>query len=104
MPNLRKADLSGADLSQASLRWTHPESARSLKETKLRQVKGLTKEQLIACKAKGAIIDEVSIINTSQSTTPPPSLPQSDNVPVSAPPVQEPTPPSVTDGNNIASS
>jgi hypothetical protein len=30
-----------------------------MKDTDLRHVIGLTKEQLVACKAKGAIIDEV---------------------------------------------
>ncbi len=66
--DLTKADLTGADLTEASLteaslRETdltkvNLEDARSLKDTNLRGVKGLTKEQLEACKAKGAIIDE----------------------------------------------
>jgi uncharacterized protein YjbI with pentapeptide repeats len=51
--NLEKADLSGANLTGAYL-----EETRSLKDTDLRRVKGLSKEQLQACKEKGAIIDE----------------------------------------------
>ncbi len=50
---LIRADLSGANLSGATL-----EEALTLVDTNLRGVKGLTKEQLEACKAKGAIIDD----------------------------------------------
>ncbi len=50
---LRDANLSGADLSGANL-----DDALSLKDANLRGVKGLTKEPLGICKAKGAIIDE----------------------------------------------
>jgi hypothetical protein len=83
--NLRGADLSGADLSGADLRGAdlreaklsgaYLEDALSLKDTDLREVKGLTKEQLEACKAKGAIIDEDLTTSSSQSNipTPPPS-------------------------------
>ena len=64
--DLRGADLSGADLSRAYLdEVKNLEDVLSLKKTILRGVKGLTKEQLEACKAKGAIIDE-------DSTTSPP--------------------------------
>ncbi len=56
--NLRDADLSGANLRDADLSRTNLEEARSLKDTDLRRVKGLTKKQREACKAKGAIIDE----------------------------------------------
>jgi len=59
--DLSRADLSGADLSEVK----NLEDVLSLKKTILRGVKGLTKEQLEACKAKGAIIDE-------DSTTSPP--------------------------------
>ena len=48
------ANLSGADLSNT----LHLDAATSLERTNLRGVKGLTKEQLKAYKAKGAIIDE----------------------------------------------
>lgn len=51
---LKDANLSGAKLSKANL-----EDARSLQDTDLRGAIGLSKEQLEACKAKGAIIDEV---------------------------------------------
>jgi len=58
--DLSGADLSNADLSEAKLNGVNIEHALSLKGTNLRGVKGLTKEQLEACKAKGAIIDEDS--------------------------------------------
>ena len=56
---LSKVDLSKADLSETDLWQTDLEEARSLEKADLRGVKGLTKEQLEACKAKGAIFDEV---------------------------------------------
>ena len=61
--DLYGADLSGANLEQAdltgaNLEKTKPETAESLKETMMRGVRGLTREQLVACKSKGAIIDE----------------------------------------------
>src|SRR5579884_4149381 len=71
--DLSKADLSGANLSHAELRaaslieadlreaylsGANLEAARYLEDTNLRGAKGLTKEQLQACKAKGAIVDE----------------------------------------------
>ena len=90
--SLNEADLSGAvlwqdTLSGAVLSWTRTlfvEEATpvlrtiSLKDTDLRGVKGLTKEQLEACKAKGAIIDEDSTASSSQSTIPSP-LPSQSN-------------------------
>jgi uncharacterized protein YjbI with pentapeptide repeats len=71
--NLSHAILSQANLSQADLRWAilrevNLEAALSLKDTDLRGVKGQTKEQLEACKAKGAIIDEDSAASSTQST------------------------------------
>jgi uncharacterized protein YjbI with pentapeptide repeats len=56
--DLGEADLGGANLNKADLGRVNLEDARSLKETDLRGAIGLTKEQLAACKAKGAIIDE----------------------------------------------
>jgi uncharacterized protein YjbI with pentapeptide repeats len=53
--NLSKAKFFGADLTEANI-----EDSLSLKDTDLRGVTGLTKEQLEVCKAKGAIIDEDS--------------------------------------------
>jgi Pentapeptide repeats (8 copies) len=67
--NLEQADLAAADLSRVR----NIEKARSLKDTNLRKVKGLTKEQLEACKARGAIIDEDTTIDSSQ---PDPTLSQ----------------------------
>ena len=67
-------DLSGADLSKAN-----PEEAQSLTNTDLRGVKGLTKEQVEACKAKGAITDEDTTTISSQSIVSPSVLPQSND-------------------------
>jgi Pentapeptide repeats (8 copies) len=67
---LREANLSGADLSGANL-----DDALSLKDANLRGVTGLTKEQLEACKAKGAIIDEAPTTSSSQPAVSP-SLPR----------------------------
>jgi len=58
----------------------------SLKDTNLRGVKGLAKEQLAACKAKGAIIDADSMTNASQSTVTTPSLSQSNDPQASSTP------------------
>jgi hypothetical protein len=73
--NLMRADLSRADLGGANLSEASLEDAYALKDTNLRGVMGLTKEQLAICKAKGAIIDEDSTTSSSQSTisTPSPS-------------------------------
>jgi predicted negative regulator of RcsB-dependent stress response len=65
--NLSRADLWGADLSRVR----DLEEVQSLDHTDLRRVIGLTKEQLEACKAKGAIIDEDSSVSSSQSTISP---------------------------------
>jgi uncharacterized protein YjbI with pentapeptide repeats len=55
--DLTKTDLSEADLDQAKLTGANLEDA-SLLYTDLRGVRGLTKKQLEACKAKGAIVDD----------------------------------------------
>ena len=65
---LREADLSDAYLHKADLSGTHLEDALSLKKANLSGVKGLTKEQLLACKAKGAIIDEDTLNNAPSAT------------------------------------
>src|SRR6266699_2217038 len=71
----RDAKLCEADLTWADITGGNLECAFSLRDTNLCQVKGLTKEQLEACKAKGAIIDEDTTTSSSQSTVipPPPS-------------------------------
>jgi uncharacterized protein YjbI with pentapeptide repeats len=57
--DLWEANFSGADLGGANLsNVRHLERVQSWKDTNLRGVKGLTKEQLAACQASGAIIDE----------------------------------------------
>ncbi len=77
---LREADLSGATFREAHLGETHLEEALSLKGTDLREVKGLTKEQKATCQARGAIVDEDSTTNTSQSTVIPASSSPSNDV------------------------
>jgi uncharacterized protein YjbI with pentapeptide repeats len=87
--NLSGADLSRANLSKADLSGATVEDILSLKDTNLRGVKGLTKEQLEACKAKGAIIDEDSPVRFSQSpVSPPPPEPGDDTPAPSAPPAR----------------
>jgi uncharacterized protein YjbI with pentapeptide repeats len=56
--NLSGADLTRANLTGANLSGVNLEAALSLKDADVRQVIGLTKEQLVACRAKGAILDE----------------------------------------------
>lgn len=103
--NLNKANLRAANLSQANLSKANIEDALSLQNTNLRGVSGLTKEQLAACKAKGAIIDEDLTTSSSQSTAAPSSPPQSNDTQApSAPPVQESTPPPDPSRSNITSS
>jgi uncharacterized protein YjbI with pentapeptide repeats len=68
---LKEGNLSGAEFNGTDL-----EDARSLEKTDLRGVKGLTREQLLACKAKGAIIDEDATTNAPQPTAAPPPPPQ----------------------------
>jgi uncharacterized protein YjbI with pentapeptide repeats len=65
--NLSGTDLSGADLNKANLSGTDLSGA-DLKDTDLHRVRGLTKEQLEACKAKGAIIDEDPATSSPQPT------------------------------------
>jgi hypothetical protein len=97
--SLQKAILYRADLTEARLKLTDltgtGESlldALSLKKTDLREVKGLTKEELEACKAKGAIIDD------EDTPAPPTEPPQNNNISTpSAPPVQVNTPAPNTD-------
>lgn len=83
------SDFSGANLSQANLEGcylggTNLEHALSLEKTNLCGAKGLTTEQLAACKAKGAIIDEDPATNPSQSTIATSSPSQSDDVQASS--------------------
>ena len=108
--NLSEADLSGAnlsgvDLSGANLSRTNIEVAQSLKDTDLRGVKGLTKEQLEACKAKGAIIGDAVTTSPPQSTVSP-SLPlQGNDTQIPAdPPSQVNTLTLDTDGSSATSS
>ena len=99
--DLEAADLSGADLKGANLSETDLEAALSLKDTDLRGVKGLTKEQLEACQAKGAIIDEDFTTSSSQSTISPPSPePRNEVQAPSTASVQEPLDPEAIVGGD----
>ncbi len=98
--NLHGADLRGANLKEANI-----EEALSLKDTDLRGVKGLTKEQLAICKAKGALINEDATASSSQSTVSPPVPSQSNDVQAqSAPSAQGSIPTPETDDSNAPSS
>jgi uncharacterized protein YjbI with pentapeptide repeats len=103
--DFKGADLRGANLSDADLSETNLEEAQSLEDTNLRRVKGLTKEQLETCKAKGAIIDEDAATSTPQSivSTPTPSQ-GNDAQTQSATLAQVNTPTPTTDGSSSASS
>lgn len=50
------ARLGDANFTGATLIETHPEEAESLEGTILREVKGLSEEQLVLCQTKGAIV------------------------------------------------
>src|SRR5205807_292190 len=82
---LHRADLCGADLrranlDEANLKRANIEAVELMEDTKLRGVKGLTKDQLETCKAKGAIIDEDFTTNSSQlPISPSPPLQSSDS-------------------------
>jgi uncharacterized protein YjbI with pentapeptide repeats len=96
---LSQVNLSQADLRRAILREVNLEAALSLKDTDLRQVIGLTKEQLEICKAKGAIIDEDAVASSTLSTVS--SAVQSTTAQVpSAPSAQVNTPTPGTDGSS----
>jgi hypothetical protein len=69
---LFKADLTGARLKWADLTGVNLLETLSLKNTDLREVKGLTKEQLEECKARGARIDDDTTTSPPQPTTSPP--------------------------------
>jgi hypothetical protein len=89
----------------ANLNVANLQDALTLKDTNLHGVKGLTKEQLATCKAKGAIIDEDPTISASQSNMAPSSPPQSNDAQASpAPPTQGRQPTSDTGESNAASS
>jgi uncharacterized protein YjbI with pentapeptide repeats len=73
------ANLKGADLKGADFGWQAHLDDADLKGADLRGVKRLTKEQLEACKAKGAITDKGSTISSSQSPVSPPAPSQSND-------------------------
>jgi len=108
--DLTEADLTGANfneanLSRAILNKVNLEEALSLKDTDLRGVKGLTKAQLAACKAKGAIIDEDPTTSSSQPTVAPSaSKPRNDMQASQARTAQESTPTPETDESSAPSS
>ena len=106
---LAHADLLNAEFGESTNLGEHiaaanPEDAASLDHTDLRGAQGLTKTQLAACKAKGAIIDEDTTTNL-RSVAAPPSVPSQTTATQSSStvPVQVHTPIS-TNGNNATSS
>jgi uncharacterized protein YjbI with pentapeptide repeats len=103
--DLYRADLTDANLHEADLRGANLEGT-ILKDTDLRGVKGLTKDQLKTCKAKGAIIDEDSTTSSSQSPVSPSLSSQGrDEQASSATPAEERMPASDdTGGRNVTSS
>ncbi len=121
---LTRADLREADFLYATLyraEWTrgvfhHKEGVffrkvdldpigANLMGTDLRRVKGLTKEQLEECKAKGAIIDDDTTISPPRSPVAPSPPSQSNDAQApSAPPAQVNTPPPDTGGSGATSS
>ncbi len=108
--NLTDADFSSAVLTEAiltaaNLKGTKPENAKTLEGAKMYHVKGLTKEQLEACKAKGAIIDEDTTTSPPESPVSPVSpSPPSQSTNVQAPSAQGSLPTPDTDGSSAASS
>jgi uncharacterized protein YjbI with pentapeptide repeats len=84
--DLRGADLRGANLSGADLKDSILEDTLSMEDADLRDVEGLTPEQLEICKAKGAIIDEDSTTSSSQSPVSPSGPLQSNGTQVSSAP------------------
>ena len=102
---IASADLSGARLRGAILSGANIEDARSLEGADLREVKGLTKKQLEACKAKKAIIDEDLTTNGSQFTVAPPPPSQSNDVRATSAPLSSGSlTTSDTDGSRAVSS
>ena len=88
---LQKADLSGADLSGTNLSRADLSGA-NLNGANLIEAEGLTKEQQVAYKARGARVDEEPASNVSQGSvsTSPPLEPES--VQLSSPQETPPTP------------
>jgi len=100
--SLHQVNLLEANLREANLSGTILEDALCLEGADLRGVTGLTREQLEACKAKGAIIDEDPTTSSPQSTAMPPTPAQNrDEQASSAPSPQENVPPSHGDENSV---
>src|SRR5437667_1562776 len=99
--DLSRTHLSQADLRGANLKEANIEDVLSLKDTNLRGATGLTKDQLVTCKAKGAIIDEDITASPPQSPVSPPAPSQSNDAQASStPPAQVSTPVPETDGRS----
>jgi hypothetical protein len=107
--NLNRANLTNAILENSDLRGAYLGGANLhgayLGGANLTNSRGLTKEQLIACKAKGAIIDEVSTAHPSHPAIASPPLVQSNyEQPQSSKPAQVSMPISDDTGDNSAAS
>lgn len=96
--NFSGTELKDANLSNANLKKTNLEDALTLKNTDLRRATGLTKDQLEACKAKGAIIDEDATTVPPQAAAAPTTPPQNTDAQTPSTQVSLPTPD--TDGSS----
>ncbi len=90
-----EADLSSANLSLADLSESNIETAKSLKNTDLRGVTGLTPEQLEACRRMDAIVDDDAAVSSTQASSAPSQ--SSGAQALAVPPAQENT--AVLDSN-----
>ncbi len=102
--NLHHAALIRSNLSQADLSQTNIEDVFAMKDADLRGVKGLTREQLEACRAKGAIIDENTTTSSSQLPVSSPKTSQSNDEAPQTPSAQESNPTPEADGSSTVSS
>ena len=66
-----EAKLNNANFERADLSATNIQDALTLENANLHGVKGLTREQLEACKLKGAIVDEDSPASAPQPVATP---------------------------------
>ncbi len=93
--HFRRANLSEANLSGVDMEGVYLNDA-ILRDTKMHNVRGLTKEQVEDFEARGAIVDAAARANASQPPVSPPSQSTNAQAP-SAPPAQVNTLPPNTD-------
>src|SRR5258706_11345306 len=95
---LVRVDLSGSQLGRANSNGITMRMSLNMNATKITSVKGLTKEQLEASKAQGAIIDEDATTSSPQPTVAAPTSQQSNNAQVSSAPAAQGSPPTPETG------